>query len=313
MRKKLIGTFVFLFLVLGIVLGITGCGEENTSIKSPDNSLSTTTPSQGSSNETNSSETPSTASQVRTQTAPMNPSELSSGALNSTSGAPYAQKAQAVPILYYHSVMQENGNEVRMPPDQFEAQMAYLKDKGYHSISLEQLYKATYKGGDLPAKPFVITLDDGYVDNYTTAFPILKKHGFTATVFMITSYINEEGFMSWSQLKDLVANGWEIEGHTANHPYLSKIDPKTVLSELRTSKELLENKLGQPVNFFAYPYGDLNANVVQALKDTGYLMAVTTERGWADGKSDAWHVQRVYCYASMGMNEFSRRLQNPNY
>lgn len=220
---------------------------------------------------------------------------------------------QTVPILYYHSVMQETGNELRMPPKELEAQMAYLKDKGFQSISLEQLYQATYKGGALPAKPFVITFDDGYLDNYTTAFPILAKHGFTATVFMVTSYINGEGYMSWDQLKELIANGWEIEGHTTNHPYLTKVNASTLLSELNASKELLEKELGRSVNFFAYPYGELNDNVVQALKDTGYIMAVTTERGWADVKADAWRVQRIYCFASMGMNEFTRRMQNPKY
>lgn len=223
------------------------------------------------------------------------------------------QEAQTVPILYYHSVMQEKGNELRMPPEQFEAQMAYLHDRGYQSVSLEQLYLASYGSGTLPVKPFVITFDDGYVDNFTNAFPILAKHGFTATVFMITSYIDGEGFMTWNQLKELVANGWEIESHTTSHPYMTKVDPITVLSELHQSKELLERKLGKPVKFFAYPYGDLNANVVQAVKDTGHLMAVSTERGWADVKMDVWRVHRVYCYATMGMNEFTHRMQNPNY
>jgi len=209
--------------------------------------------------------------------------------------------------------MREVGNEVRMPPDQFEDQMAYLQDKGYQSISLDQFYQAEYFGETLPAKPIMITFDDGYADNYTTAFPILKKYGFTATIFMVSSYIDGEGFMTWPQLKELAANGWQIEGHTANHTDLTKLDSKTVLSELKSSKELLEKGLGQPVDFFAYPYGDFNAGVVLAVKNTGYVMAFTTERGWADHNADAWHVHRVYCYAFMGMTEFSRRLQNPNY
>ena len=119
--------------------------------------------------------------------------------------------------------------------------------------------------------------------------------------------------MSWPQLKELAANGWEIEGHTVNHPYLSKQNVTTVLKELRSSKELLERELGRPVEFFAYPFGDFNSAIAQAVRNTGYLMAVTTERGWANHDTDSWHVHRVYCYANMGLNEFSRRLQNPNY
>lgn len=281
MPKKITGALFF--FLLAFLLGISGCVGEKLAIKTQENPLPLTESSQESSTKTDVAE----------------PSSV--------------QEAQAVPILYYHSVMLEEGNELRMPPQQFEAQMAYLKKNGYQSISLEHLYQATYNGVALPENPVVITLDDGYVDNYTTAFPIVTKFGFTATIFMVTNYINEEGFLSWQQLKELVANGWEIEGHTANHPYLTKMDPSTVLSELRSSKELLEKELGRPVNFFAYPYGALNTNVVQAVKDTDYLMAVTTERGWAEVKADEWQVQRIYCYASMGMNEFARRMQTPNY
>ena len=222
-------------------------------------------------------------------------------------------ESPAVPVLYYHSIMREAGNEVRMPPDQFEAQMAFLHDQGFQSVTLNQLYQAKYLKGPLPNKAFVITFDDGYVDNYTTAFPILKKYGFVAAVFMVSSYTNGEGFMSWSQLQELIANGWEIESHSANHPYLSTMNAAALLSEVKSPKKLLEKELGRTVNFFAYPYGDYDDDVVLAVKNAGYLMAFTTERGWADQQTDAWHTHRVYCFANMGMNEFMRRIQNPNY
>ena len=285
MLKKIIGTLGLIFILQMLVLGISGCENEKERVLN---------------------------SNSQTQSALINSGET----LNKTSNAtklPVVQRPQAVPVLYYHSVMLEEGNEVRMPPDQFEAQMAYMRDKGYESVTLDQLYLAYNNGEGLPAKPFVVTFDDGYVDNYTTAFPILKKYGFVATVFMVTSYINGEGFMSWSQLKELISSGWEIEGHTVNHPYLSQIDKTAVFKELKSSKELLEKGLGQPIDFFAYPYGDVNADVAMAVKDSGYLMAFTTERGWADINLDQWHLQRVYCFANMGLNEFSRRLHNPNY
>lgn len=232
---------------------------------------------------------------------------------NSTTNSSILSETQAVRILYYHSVMLEDGNEVRMPPDQFEAQMVYLKEHGFQSISLEQLYQAFYLGGSLPAKPFVITFDDGYVDNYSTAFPILKKHGFTATVFMVSDYIDGEGFLSWPQLKELAANGWEIEGHTATHPDLTKSDHRTLLLELKNSKDMIEKGLGKRVDFLAYPYGAYNFVVKQAVRDAGYLMALTTERGWATLNMDALQIKRIYCFANMGQNEFSQRIQNPNY
>lgn len=299
MPKKIIGigALLFVFLLLVIVCEISGFAGKP-SLKLQENSSALTMSSH----------------ELSTQSSLINLSsetllELENNRPKTSSVSEY----QAVPILYYHSVMREAGNEVRMPPDQFEAQMAYLQDQRYQSVTLDQLYQAEYFGGTLPTKPFVITFDDGYVDNYTTAFPVLKRYGFTATVFMVSSYINGEGFLSWPQLKVLAANGWQIEGHTAHHPYLAKKDAATVLSELNSSKEILEKGLGHSVDFFAYPYGDFNDGVVLAVKDSGYVMAFTTERGWADHKADAWHVHRVYCFANMGMHEFSRRMQNPNY
>ncbi|WP_088226241.1 polysaccharide deacetylase family protein [Desulfosporosinus sp. FKB] len=218
-----------------------------------------------------------------------------------------------IPVLYYHSIMREANNEVRMPPEQFEAQIVYLHDQGYQSITLNQLYQSLYQRGALPEKPFVITFDDGYEDNYQTAYPLLKKYGYTATVFMISGYINEKGFLTWPQLNELADNGWDIADHTRDHSYLTKLSPLKVLSELESSKKALEKGLGHSVDYFAYPYGDLDNTVVQAVKKAGYLMAFTTLRGWADSNTNAYHVHRVYCYATMGMKEFIHRLQNPNY
>ncbi|MDQ7095514.1 polysaccharide deacetylase family protein [Desulfosporosinus sp. PR] len=243
-------------------------------------------------------------------TLPTEPSSVLPGNLSSQeTRAP----SSPVPVLYYHSVMREENNEVRMPPEQFEEQMAYLQSQGYHSISLYQLFESLYHEGTLPAKPFVITFDDGYADNYQTAFPILKKYGFVATIFMVSSFIDGQGFLTWTQLKELSENGWDIEDHTVSHPYLTALSAQNVFQELATSKGVLEKGLGHSVDFFAYPYGSFNDEIVQAVKQTGYIMAFTTLRGWADAKTDAWHVHRVYCYADMGMSEFIRRVQNPEY
>lgn len=234
-------------------------------------------------------------------------------ASNITAKVQNLREVQQIPVLYYHSIMLEEGNEVRMPPEQFEAQMSYMRDKGYESVSLNELYNAFYNNEILPPKPFVITFDDGYEDNYTNAFPIVEKYGFTATVFMVSSYIDGDGFLSWTQLRELVANEWEVAGHTVSHPYLSQCDRKALFNELLSSKETLEKGLGQPIKFFAYPYGDVNEDVAQAVKDSGYVMAFTTKRGWVDLSLDKWHQKRVYCFANMGLNEFSRRLQDSNY
>ncbi len=222
--------------------------------------------------------------------------------------------SETIPILYYHSIMVEPGNELRIPPLEFETQMRYLAEQGYNVVSLDQLYQYFYEKGTLPEKPVVITFDDGYEDNYTNAYPILSKYGFTATVFVVTSYINGKGFMSWEQLQELGDRGWQIESHTINHPSLvkDKLNAASLKSELLEAKNTLEKRFGRSVKFFAYPFGDYNADVIRAVKEAGYLMAFTTERGWAD-RNNPMQVHRVYAFANMGIEEFARRLKNPQY
>ncbi|HWQ72091.1 MAG TPA: polysaccharide deacetylase family protein [Desulfitobacteriaceae bacterium] len=236
------------------------------------------------------------------------------GADNSPLAQDSPQYSEDIPVLYYHSVMVEPGNELRIPPEQFAAQIKYLSEHDYHVISLDQLYQFYCANGTLPKNPVVITFDDGYEDNYTNAYPVLEKYGYTATVFAVTSYIGSKGYMSWDQLQELQDKGWQIEGHTLSHPYLvkDKLGSAEVKRELREAKNILEKRLGRSVRFFAYPYGDYNADIVQEVKEAGYLMAFTTERGWAN-KNNLMLEHRVYCFADMGIEEFARRLQNPQY
>lgn len=138
-----------------------------------------------------------------------------------------------VPVLYYHSVMDEPGNELRMPPTEFEKQMEYLSQNGYHVITLDQLYNAFYNKGSLPDKPIAITFDDGYRDNFTNAFPIMQRYHFPGTVFMVSSYIDGEGFLTSDQLQQLQAAGWTIGGHSENHTNLSEVSAETTTEELK--------------------------------------------------------------------------------
>lgn len=220
------------------------------------------------------------------------------------------QKVTEVPILYYHSIMVEPGNELRMPPEQFNEQMMYLSSQGYNVLTPNDLYNDLYGNGTIPNKPILITFDDGYEDNYTNALPILKKYNFTATVFMVSSFVNGNGFLSADQLKELQSAGWTIGGHTVNHTDLSKVDTNTVKAELDNSKKTLENMLGTKVNYFCYPFGGYSFSVVSQVKQSGYLMAFTTKSGWVSKSSNPYLLNRVYCYANMGMKEFIRRITN---
>jgi peptidoglycan/xylan/chitin deacetylase (PgdA/CDA1 family) len=218
-----------------------------------------------------------------------------------------------IPVLYYHSVLFEKGNPLRMPPEQFDDQMRYLSEHGYNVLTPDQLDLDLYGGGQIPPKPFLITFDDGYADNYTNALPILQKYHFVATVFMISSYIDGSGFLTADQLRTLQSDGWTIGGHTATHLDLSKESSDVIVEELQTSRKELKTVLGQDIDCFAYPYGGTNSTVIDKVKQDGYRTAFTTDRGWAASSQNPLLLTRVYCYANMGMDEFIRRMTNPNY
>lgn len=223
-----------------------------------------------------------------------------------------APKNIAIPVVYYHAVKTVPKNQLCMPPEQLEEQMKYLYDNQFQSVSLNELYDFFYGNGTLPDKPIVITFDDGYKDNYTNALPILRKYRFAATVFVTVGQDGSD-FLTREEMKELLEAGWEIESHTMTHPELSKLDQAKLKWELQKSKEVLESDLGQEVKFLAYPYGKFNEAVIKAAQEAGYIMAFTTHAGWAAREMNPLRVSRVYLYANMGLKEFARRIENPEY
>ncbi len=222
--------------------------------------------------------------------------------------------SKSIPVLYYHSIDYEKGNELRIPKEKFREQMKYLKDTGYTTLTLNELYNFLAYNKPVPDKSVVITFDDGYKDNYENAFPILKEFGFRATVFMITSSINnDKNFLTSSQLKQMDSYGIDIESHTVNHNKLDGLTCDKQIQTLKDSKEFLEKLLNKKVEYIAYPYGKWNENAIKALKTEGYSMAFTTTGGWANKVQGIYTLDRVYISARHGMDEFKRRLTNSNY
>jgi len=222
--------------------------------------------------------------------------------------------SKSIPVLYYHSIDYEKGNELRIPKEKFREQMKYLKDTGYTTLTLNELYNFLAYNKPVPDKSVVITFDDGYKDNYENAFPILKEFGFRATVFMITSSINnDKNFLTSSQLKQMDSYGIDIESHTVNHNKLDGLTCDKQIQTLKDSKEFLEKLLNKKIKYIAYPYGKWNENAIKALKTEGYSMSFTTVGGWANKDQGIYTLRRVYVSERYGMNEFKRRLTNSNY
>ena len=212
----------------------------------------------------------------------------------------FAVSAYEVPILVYHSIGPMHGKKesvmqahYRVTTENFEKQMKYLLDNGYHPISFATYVKSFNNYViKLPEKAVVLTFDDGWKSQYQYAVPILEKYKFTATFFIVTSYVDGHygEYVSWSDLKDLVKNNFDIESHTKSHMMLTKLDPKKLDIELTESKKTLEKKLGIKVIGIAYPNYLQNQAVRDATKLAGYYGA---RAGWGKFKNSIDHIYEV--------------------
>ncbi|HXX21111.1 MAG TPA: polysaccharide deacetylase family protein [Candidatus Acidoferrum sp.] len=186
-----------------------------------------------------------------------------------------------VPILVYHSIapyrpeMTPLVRRYTVPPESLEEQFRYLHQNGYTVIPFGSLVDAmTSAGAPLPAKPVVLTFDDGWEDLYREAFPLLLKYNDTATFFVFTNGIGAKDFMTWPQLAAMQAAGMDIESHSISHPYLSAITDKADLwKEIEGSREIIASHLGREPDIFAYPFGSYNELEIAMLKAAGYRAA----------------------------------------
>jgi peptidoglycan/xylan/chitin deacetylase (PgdA/CDA1 family) len=188
-----------------------------------------------------------------------------------------------VPILMYHYIgnnpnpQDKARDSVSLGPDKFDEEMKYLSDHGYHTITLDTLYPALKTKTTLPDKTLILTFDDGYMDFYYNAYPILQKYRLQATVFIPTALMNQGYYLTWDQIKEMASSGFITFGsHSIHHWHLTTLDQTTLDSELQESKKILTEKLGVPINFIAYPYGSVDARVIQATQKAGYVGAVGT-------------------------------------
>ncbi len=206
-----------------------------------------------------------------------------------------------VPVLMYHRVADprpirtEMERALNVAPQDFAAQMRWLRSNGYTTITQSQLHAAMAEGASLPDKPVLITFDDGYIDISKTVMPILRRHGMVATAYVITSRVTgpDRAFMKFRALRRIEAAGIEVGSHTANHLDLTASSDATVLSELEESRATLERGLGHPVQWLCYPAGRFDARVEALARRAGYALAVTTEPGSVHDRARPFAISRV--------------------
>jgi peptidoglycan/xylan/chitin deacetylase (PgdA/CDA1 family) len=231
-----------------------------------------------------------------------------------------------VPILMYHWFREEGAAsrslapQLEIAPGLFGLQMQYLRRRGYRTVSLDQAM-APPPRRRLPEKPIVITFDDGTLDFWQHARPVLEQHGFTATVFVVTGRVGatsdwdldlgeaERPLMNWDQIEALHQAGFEIGSHTESHRPLTGLSDDEVREELTHSREALFTKLGVAPSFLAYPRGFYEARHKRLVRESGYWGACAVVLGWRDlRRSDDYELKRMTIKGTESMLRFRLRL-----
>lgn len=198
-----------------------------------------------------------------------------------------------IPILMYHSISDENpDNSLMVPPSMFEEQMAWLEDNGFTAMNLDEAIEAM-ETGKVPKNPVVITFDDGYMDNYKSAFPILKNHNLKATFFVITDGVDNGYYMSSDMLKEMQAEGMSIENHTANHLELNTLSREEAYEAIKRAQDYLRDTIGSNGDYLCYPVGRYSDETIEICKELGIKAAVTTESGTSSINDGRFQLKRV--------------------
>lgn len=220
-----------------------------------------------------------------------------------------------VPILTYHYIG-ENPNpsdaardNLSVTPSKFDAQMDYLFKQNYTPITLDTLYAGLYGTAPLPPRPVVLTFDDGYIDFYVNAFPILRKYGFRSVSFIPTGLVGTSYYMNWAQIKEIDSSGLvSFQAHSVNHSNLPEISVEEAKYQIENSKRSLEETLGKPVNFFAYPYGTSNPQIWQIVKNAGFTGAVGTWESKTISEGTIFDMPRVKIPGNITLEDFAKKL-----
>lgn len=199
-----------------------------------------------------------------------------------------------IPILMYHSISDmDSNNSLLVPISQFEEQIKWLKENEFTPMLLDDVLEA-YTTGYVPKKPVAITFDDGYSDNYTEAYRILKENNMKATFFIITDNTDNDGFyMNSSMLNEMKKSGMGIENHTSRHVEFTSLSREDKLNIIKEGRDKLKEKVGVDSNYVCYPVGKYDEETIEVEKELGIKAAVTTEYGISSLNDGLYSLKRV--------------------
>lgn len=200
-------------------------------------------------------------------------------------------------IFVYHRFGEDRYPSTNISIDVFAAQLQLLKEKKHVVLPLQDVVGLILEGRELPERCTVLTVDDAYVSFLTGAMPLLRRYGYPVTLFVSTGTVGSSGYLTWTQLRSLAGEGVDIGNHTVSHPYLLNRKPQEddrewrerVRREISEAQETFERELGEAPRLFAYPYGEYAPEVIEIVRESGFLGAMGQQSGVADSGDD-WFV-----------------------
>lgn len=238
---------------------------------------------------------------------------------------PHQRATRTTPILMYHSIAADAGTAFKrwtVTPGAFAAQMAYLAAHQYTPITVTSYVEAiTHGGQSLPLRPVVLTFDDGFADFAAAAWPVLQQYGFTATLYIATAFVGatsrwlqREGeadrpMLTWSAIAALHAGGIECGGHTHSHQPLDTLPAAAAWREITSCKQILEQRIGQAVPSFAYPFGYYNAATRRMIQEAGYTSACAVRYAISSLIDDPFALARLIVPNDMTIPDFAALIQ----
>jgi len=210
-------------------------------------------------------------------------------------GSIFLRSIYVVPILMYHKIDEHHmESKLSVSPGSFKRQMRFLRKKNYNIVSLEELADLIKSKRRIPYKTVAVTFDDGYKDNYTTAFPVLKRYDIPASIFVVVNKVGMKDYCSWRDLEEMSASGIEIGSHTLTECYLPRIkDRRQLRKEIFGSRNAIKARIPTGADFLAYCSGGFNKDVRQMVIDTGYEGACATNPGRTYPKNDIYALKRI--------------------
>jgi peptidoglycan/xylan/chitin deacetylase (PgdA/CDA1 family) len=229
-------------------------------------------------------------------------------------GAPRTARA---PILMYHYISEPPADadiyrkDLSVSPARFESHLRLLKERGYHVVTLDDLLGFLANGAPLPAKPVILTFDDGYTDNYTYAYPLLRKYDMVGHFFIISDFVNQArpGYMTWPQIAEMASGGQRIGSHSRDHPDLKGKAVDYLVWQALGGLEAIQERIGGHPRWISYPAGSYDDQVIAVYKSAHYWGGLSTEQGATHTLDRIFALKRVRVRGAHTADDLAALLQ----